>query len=92
MEFHHPILGLSISYGSPQPTAGIRTSNRLGHGSSHPESVRHKQWYRSITSMTELQELRILQYNVQKFRDVVLASLFQDRWIREYNVLGIQEP
>ena len=38
------------------------------------------------------QELRILQYNVWKSRDVVLASLFQDRWIREYDVLAIQEP
>jgi exonuclease III len=42
--------------------------------------------------MTEQQELRILQYNVQKSRDVVLASLFQDRWITEYDILAIQEP
>ena len=42
--------------------------------------------------MTEQQELRILQYNVQKSRDVVLASLFQDQWITEYDVLAIQEP
>ena len=38
------------------------------------------------------QELRILQYNVQKSRDVVLASLFQDPRILEYDVLAIQEP
>ena len=38
------------------------------------------------------QELRILQYNVQKSKDVVLASLFQDRWITEYDLLAIQEP
>jgi len=42
--------------------------------------------------MTEHQTLRILQYNVQKSRDVVLASLFQDRWISEFEVLAIQEP
>ena len=42
--------------------------------------------------MVEHQELRILQYNVQKSRDVVLASLFQDRWITEYDILAIQEP
>jgi ribonuclease HI len=38
------------------------------------------------------QELRILQYNVWKSRDVVLASLFQDSRILEYDVLAIQEP
>jgi len=42
--------------------------------------------------MTRDQSLNILQYNVQKSRDVVLASLFQDRWISEYDVLAIQEP
>jgi ribonuclease HI len=42
--------------------------------------------------MTEHQSLRILQYNVQKSKDVVLASLFQDRWISEFEVLAIQEP
>jgi hypothetical protein len=36
------------------------------------------------------QELRILQYNVQKSKDVVLASLFQDRWIAEYDIIAIQ--
>jgi hypothetical protein len=38
------------------------------------------------------QELRILQYNVQKSRDVVLASLFQDARVLEYDILAIQEP
>ena len=42
--------------------------------------------------MVGQQELRILQYNVQKSRDVVLASLFQDPRILEYDVLAIQEP
>lgn len=37
-------------------------------------------------------ELRILQYNVQKSRDVVLASLFQDPKVLEYDILAIQEP
>ncbi|KIW95026.1 uncharacterized protein Z519_03607 [Cladophialophora bantiana CBS 173.52] len=32
------------------------------------------------------------KYNVQKSKNVVLASLFQDRWISEYEVLAIQEP
>ncbi|KFY28958.1 hypothetical protein V491_00241 [Pseudogymnoascus sp. VKM F-3775] len=48
------------------------------------------QW--TTTPMVGHQELRILQYNVQKSRDVVLASLFQDPRILEYNVLAIQEP
>lgn len=38
------------------------------------------------------QELRILQYNVQKSREVVLASLFQNPRVLEYDVLAIQEP
>jgi len=42
--------------------------------------------------MTRHQSLNILQYNVQKSRDVVLASLFQDQWISEFEVLAIQEP
>ncbi|KAK4075525.1 hypothetical protein Purlil1_12650 [Purpureocillium lilacinum] len=36
--------------------------------------------------------LRILQYNVWKSRDVVLASLFQNQRILEYDILAIQEP
>ena len=44
------------------------------------------------TSILGHQELRILQYNVQKSRDVVLASLFQDPRVLEYDVLTIQEP
>ena len=42
--------------------------------------------------MIEQGNLRILQYNVQKSRDVVLASLFQQNEIRDYDVLAIQEP
>jgi hypothetical protein len=38
------------------------------------------------------QELRILQYNVQKSREVVLANLFQDQRVTEYDILAIQEP
>ncbi|KAH8878502.1 DNase I-like protein, partial [Thozetella sp. PMI_491] len=38
------------------------------------------------------QELRILQYNVQKSRDVVLASLFRNPRVLEYDILAIQEP
>jgi hypothetical protein len=29
---------------------------------------------------------------VQKSKDVVLASLFQDRWITEFDLLAVQEP
>lgn len=38
------------------------------------------------------QELRILQYNVQKSRDVVLASMFRNSRILKYDILAIQEP
>jgi ribonuclease HI len=42
--------------------------------------------------MLDQHELRILQYNVQKSRDVVLASLFRDPKVLEYGILAIQEP
>ncbi|RDL32701.1 uncharacterized protein BP5553_09157 [Venustampulla echinocandica] len=42
--------------------------------------------------MTAHRELRILQYNVHKSRDVVLASLFSDEKVLEYDILAIQEP
>jgi hypothetical protein len=42
--------------------------------------------------MVRHRELRILQYNVQKSRDIALASLFQGPRIQEYDVLAIQEP
>lgn len=42
--------------------------------------------------MVEHQELRILQYNVWKSKDVVLASLFQDRWITDFDLISVQEP
>lgn len=42
--------------------------------------------------MTGHQELSILQYNVQKSRDVVLANLFKDPRVLEYDILAIQEP
>lgn len=37
-------------------------------------------------------ELRILQYNVHKSKDVVLADLFQKPGIAKYDILAIQEP
>jgi hypothetical protein len=37
-------------------------------------------------------ELHILQYNVQKSRDVVMADLFQDPRVLRYDVLAVQEP
>ncbi|CRG90417.1 putative RNA-directed DNA polymerase from transposon BS [Talaromyces islandicus] len=51
--------------------------------SSYPSDAR---------SMLGHQKLQILQYNVQKSRDVVLASLFQDSRVLEYDILAIQEP
>jgi hypothetical protein len=42
--------------------------------------------------MLEPRELRILQNNVQKSREVFLASLFQDPGVLEYDILAIQEP
>ncbi|KAM3547744.1 hypothetical protein ARSEF4850_009829, partial [Beauveria asiatica] len=42
--------------------------------------------------MRRHRELRILQYNVQKSKDIVLASLFSDSRVLEYDILAIQEP
>jgi len=42
--------------------------------------------------MVEHHKLHFLQYNVQKSRDVVLADLFRNPKILDYDVLAIQEP
>jgi hypothetical protein len=42
--------------------------------------------------MVEHQELRILQYNVQNSRHVVLDDLFKNPRILEYDIQAIQEP
>jgi hypothetical protein len=36
--------------------------------------------------------IKILQYNVMKSRDVVMATLLRDPRIQEYDVLALQEP
>jgi hypothetical protein len=39
--------------------------------------------------MVGQRELRILQYNVWKLRDVVLTSRFRNLWIIDYDILAI---
>ena len=36
--------------------------------------------------------IKILQYNVMKSRDVVMATLLRDPRIQEYDILALQEP
>ena len=36
--------------------------------------------------------ISILQYNVHKSRDVVMATMLRDPRIHEYDILAIQEP
>jgi hypothetical protein len=36
--------------------------------------------------------LSILQYNVHKSRDMVMATMLRDPRIHEYDILAIQEP
>ena len=36
--------------------------------------------------------LKILQYNIHKSKDIVMASLLRDPCIKSYNILAIQEP
>lgn len=63
---------------------------------SHGRSTRSRTTTNRADTIAQLcreqSELRILQYNIQKSRDVVLASLFQDQWIATYDVLASQEP
>lgn len=42
--------------------------------------------------MTQNNELNILQYNVCKSKDTVMASLLRDARVAEYDILAIQEP
>ena len=36
--------------------------------------------------------LKILQYNVRKSRDTVMATLLRDPLVIDYDVLAVQEP
>ena len=36
--------------------------------------------------------IKILQYNVMKSRDIVIATLLRDPRIQEYDILTLQEP
>lgn len=36
--------------------------------------------------------LKILQYNVRKSRDTVMATLLRDPRVMDYDVLAVQEP
>lgn len=40
----------------------------------------------------EQDSLRILQYNVMKSRNEVMATLLHDPSIQEYDILALQEP
>lgn len=60
--------------------------------SNHTEPIPRIRSRRKSTRMLGNQELRILQYNVQKSRDIVLASLFQNPRVLEYDILAVQEP
>lgn len=42
--------------------------------------------------MNNTNTLSILQYNVMKSKDIVMASLLRDQNILEYDILAIQEP
>lgn len=42
--------------------------------------------------MSSRNTLSILQYNVRKSRDTVMATLLRDPRVREYDIVAIQEP
>uniref|UniRef100_A0A1L7UN13 Reverse transcriptase n=1 Tax=Fusarium mangiferae TaxID=192010 RepID=A0A1L7UN13_FUSMA len=86
------------SWLDPQRTRGwVLSAGNRAFGTStkrqdNSESSSHTQCHSRLTLMVEHRELRILQYNVQKSRDVVMANLFQDNRTLEYDILAIQEP
>lgn len=42
--------------------------------------------------MNEHTTLSILQYNVHKSKDMVMATMLRDQQIHKYDILAIQEP
>ncbi|EDN04471.1 predicted protein [Histoplasma mississippiense (nom. inval.)] len=72
--------------------AAIPSAEEPGDPEPIPKPIPYKLPRSNASPMLEHQELRILQYNVWKSRDVVLASLFQNRKILDYDILAIQEP
>lgn len=46
----------------------------------------------TISERSKCADLKILQYNVHKSKDIVMASLLRDPGIKIYDILAIQEP
>ena len=42
--------------------------------------------------MSKDNTLKVLQYNMRKSKDGVMAPLLKEREVQEYNILAIQEP
>lgn len=42
--------------------------------------------------MNHTSTLSIVQYNVMKSKDIVMATLLRDPNVQEYDILAIQEP
>ena len=42
--------------------------------------------------MNSKSTMKILQYNVRKSRDTVMATLLRDPRVMDYDILAIQEP
>jgi hypothetical protein len=59
---------------------------------------KHETWHhtdedrRQLRFMTEQTQLRILQYNVRKSKDTVMATLLRDKKAAEYDIIDVQEP
>lgn len=83
MDGHHP----SAESSNQSWTHRLRAV-RLGY----QESIPDKQYQCHTSSMRGKAELRILQYNVYKSRQVVTASLFTNPKVTEYDILAFQEP
>ena len=42
--------------------------------------------------MNRHNRINIIQYNVRRLRDIVIASLLRDPGIYDFNIIAIQEP
>ncbi|KAJ9137654.1 Endonuclease/exonuclease/phosphatase [Pleurostoma richardsiae] len=79
----------------PSPPTSMATDTRTAQGTIYKgcKCPEHQDIYSDWpTQDAELTIALCMKYNVQKSRDVVLASLFRNPRVLEYDILAIQEP
>jgi hypothetical protein len=71
-----------------EATRALKTSTRVNHNELITQFPIE---YRRTINQNEY-SLKILQYNVMKSRDKIIARLLRDPKIQEYDILALQEP